>query len=126
MIVKTVKVPIYRVKLIMLAYNDPEHLNKWVAKHCKGNLDVDPTGFIGGFFEDEDIQYIAFEMGPDITPGVIAHEAKHAVNNLFTQIRMGLDPYNDEAECYLLGWYVDELHAFWDKIRKENKHIFEK
>jgi len=44
------------------------------------------------------------------TPGIIAHEAKHLVNNIFIDISHELDPYNDEPECYLLGWIVNRIH----------------
>lgn len=44
------------------------------------------------------------------SPGTIAHEAKHTVNNIFGHIGQDLDINNDEAECYLLGWIVNRIH----------------
>lgn len=46
------------------------------------------------------------------TPGIIAHEAKHAVNYILSDIGQKLDNDNDEMECYLLNWVVDELHKY--------------
>ena len=40
----------------------------------------------------------------------IVHEAKHIVNKIFNNNGIGLDPMNDEAECYFLGWLADEIH----------------
>jgi len=44
------------------------------------------------------------------TPGIVAHEANHAVNYIMKDIMQRPDLENDEFECYLLGWLVDELH----------------
>lgn len=46
------------------------------------------------------------------TPSIIAHEAKHVVNYIFTDIGYKLDNDNDEMECYFLGWVVDQLHKY--------------
>jgi hypothetical protein len=40
----------------------------------------------------------------------IAHEAKHIVNRIFNDRGQILDPLNDEAECYLLGFIVGLIH----------------
>jgi hypothetical protein len=42
--------------------------------------------------------------------GTIAHECKHFVNRLFDTKGIKLDIENDEAECYLLKWAVDEVY----------------
>jgi len=49
------------------------------------------------------------------TPGIIAHEAKHLVNNIFIEIGHTLDCYNDEPEAYLLGWIVNRIHELLNK-----------
>jgi hypothetical protein len=49
-------------------------------------------------------------MRPNITHGILAHEAKHIVNVIFKNCGVKLDVENDEPECFLLGWVVDELH----------------
>ena len=65
-------------------------------------------------------------MNSEITPGIVAHECKHLLNNLFRHVGMRLDVDNDEAECYLLGWMVDtvndlrEKHEIPYKLRKRS------
>jgi len=55
-----------------------------------------------------------------VTPGIIAHEAKHNLNYIFNHIGQQLDLENDEAECYLLGWIVNRIH---ESCRKFNIKI---
>lgn len=45
-----------------------------------------------------------------ITPGIIAHECKHAVNQLFLLKGIALDRHNDEPECYLMCWFVNRVY----------------
>ena len=40
---------------------------------------------------------------------VIAHECKHATNNIFEYYGVKLDPNNDEYECYFLDWIVEQV-----------------
>jgi len=45
-----------------------------------------------------------------LTPGIIAHEAKHLLNYVFKYNGLQLDLDNDEAECYFLTWVVNRIH----------------
>lgn len=44
-----------------------------------------------------------------LSPGLIAHEAKHILNSLFQDIGQKLDQENDEVEAYLLSWIVNRI-----------------
>lgn len=55
-----------------------------------------------------------------VTPGIIAHESKHALNYVFEYIGQRLDVNNDEAECYFLSWIVNRVH---ESCRKFNIKI---
>jgi len=61
----------------------------------------------GGSFFHNDCHHLMLLRG--CGPGVIAHECKHFVNALFMQRGVELDPENDEPECYMLGWAVDQV-----------------
>lgn len=110
---KKFKIPIYGVSFTAILFETTEELKE----HFK---DIELHGlehFDGVVFEHEDVQYLCLreysESGKQYpTPGIIAHEAKHLVNQVFTSINCRLDAFNDEPECYLLGWVVDMLHAF--------------
>ena len=55
-----------------------------------------------------------------ISYGDIAHEAKHIVNRIFRDRGQLLDSANDEAECYLLGYIVNEIHSKISEVTKKN------
>ncbi|MCP9290007.1 hypothetical protein [Gracilimonas sediminicola] len=71
----------------------------------------------GGCFQRGNKYYIMLEHNPE--PGVIAHECKHFVNHVFVTCGVELDRFNDEAECYLLGWAVEKSHNTIDKFKDE-------
>lgn len=51
-----------------------------------------------------------------ITPGIIAHESLHLVNYLFRDRSMVMDLENDETQCYMLSWVVEECYKFLNDI----------
>ena len=53
------------------------------------------------------------------TVGQIAHEAKHAVNMIFSYAGQRLDIENDEAECYLLQYVVEKIFEVQEKFKKQ-------
>lgn len=101
MIKKNFKTPLYGVPFTVLIYDSDEEFQN----HFK-NVKFDPPieTFDGGVFWDQDKLFCCFssEKNGYPTPGIIAHEAKHLVNNIFIHIEHDLDRYNDEPECYLL------------------------
>ena len=99
---KTFKIPLYGGKFKLIFTDD---LSKVESEHCLiHSEDTNALVFqIGGSY------YAAFET-KEITPGIIAHEAKHIVNYVFKDICAKLDPDNDEPECYFLKWIVDKIH----------------
>ncbi len=119
---KKLKVPIYNRTLNLLIYDEVVEALAWAKLQCD-NKELDFRGefdsFDGGFFNYDDTQFIMIEMNDDISPGVIAHECKHAVNDTFVQVGVELDKFNDEAECYLLTWYVNQVHTFISETKEK-------
>lgn len=111
---KKIKIPIYGGNFtIILFENDEELQNKF------HDFEFNPpiNHFDGGVFEYKENPVICFRninhKGKKYpTPGIIAHEAKHLLNLIFLDRGQELDLQNDEAECYFLGWLVDEIHNF--------------
>lgn len=110
MVEKIITYPLTRFKFTLI-----------VTKNFKGlpdKLNQDPEKVMSsdGFVcKDKDMFYMVLRK--DTTPGIIAHECKHMVNHIFTDMCQVLDEYNDEFECYTLGWMVDKVH----KTIVENK-----
>lgn len=112
---KTLKTPLYGTKFTIVLYDSPDELkdefNDIDFSHEIHEID-------GSVFVKNNELFIMFwiDEKSNISSGVIAHEAKHLVNKIFIDICCELDRYNDEPECYLLGWVVDEIHAFKNEI----------
>lgn len=109
------KTPLYRAPFTIVFYDKDEELEKAFK-----DIQFDPPAkeFDGGVFKRKEQLYIVFSTQQKNypTPGIIAHEAKHLVNEIFIDIGHDLDRYNDEPEAYLLGWIVDKIHEFKDRI----------
>jgi hypothetical protein len=117
MIIKTIRAGIYNRRITTLFYQDPKEIEQKFRKYDFSSEFKDTDGSC--FVVDGRI-YIAFDIssGKQPTPGVIAHEAKHAVNEIFKSVGYELDVRNDEAECYFLGWLVDEICKQINSINK--------
>ena len=112
MITKKYKTPLYGTKFTIVIYNsDDEFQNKFKK--------IEISNFDGAVFYEKDELFIVFsaEKKGYPTPGIIAHEAKHLVNNIFIEISHDLCRYNDEPEAYLLGWIVDRIHELLNKTK---------
>ncbi len=113
---KRIKIPIYNFDWDVVVTSDI------IAGAAKYDIeDVENTDALA-FCKDGVAVILFSEKG--LTPGIIAHEAKHLVNMLFDEIGHTLDLTNDEPECYLLGWIVTEIHKVMqayniDKLENE-------
>jgi len=110
MITKKYKTPLYGTKFTIVIYNSDDEFQKKFKK-------IEISNFDGAVFYEKDELFIVFsaEQKGYPTPGIIAHEAKHLVNNIFIAISHDLDRYNDEPEAYLIGWIVDKIHELLNK-----------
>lgn len=117
MLKKEITIPIYGITFTVIFYDSDDELKKEFAGKYQ-DFEHSVEGFDAALIDLDDKIYLVFstekENAP--TPGVIAHEAKHIVNNIFQSIGHNLCIYNDEPECYLLGWIVDEIHKFKDEM----------
>lgn len=102
----------------MIGYTEPKELE---MKFPKINFEPPVDHFDGGCFKDGDNTYLAFWLyDGKPSPGIVAHECKHLVNKVFIHVHHELDRYNDEAECYLLGWLVNRVWEFLEKNFKDS------
>jgi len=117
MIKKTFKTPLYGAIFTVVFYDKSEEIEKFFE-----GAEFDPPikNFDGGVMEYKGKTYVVFsrEGKGYPTPGIIAHEAKHLVNRIFISICHPLCRYQDEPECYLLGWIVNRIH----KMKDENSN----
>lgn len=112
---KKLKTPLYGTEFTVIMYDNVDELK---TKFKDYNFEPSVDNFDGGVFEKDNDLFIVFLLENKSSPkaGVIAHEAKHLVNKIFIDICCELDRYNDEPECYILGWIVDKIHEFKNQI----------
>lgn len=107
---KTVSVPLYNADLILYKCADISELEN------KYDL-VDLHGYEAVSFKhprkDGYARYI-IAFGENPTNNTIAHESLHAVSDLFDDHCIKMDLNNQEPQCYLLGWVVEQCHKFLD------------
>jgi len=56
------------------------------------------------------VYFMAFEK--NINPGIIAHESLHLVGLIYEDIHAILEIENDEPQCYLIEWIVNQCYNF--------------
>lgn len=111
---KTIKhivpIPIYNGKLVIIVTTNIKKVAEQynVVSKTTSNNDFDIITFVCP--TKKGITRYFYVQKADVSYGAIAHDAKHIVNEIFKDRGQELDLYNDEAECYLLGWVVNQIH----------------
>lgn len=110
MIKKKINIPIYSGELVMIKAKGLTE----VGKH----YDMDGfEHFQAVVWRNEKKGYLKLyvALSDNSSAKVIAHEAVHLVNHVFTAMRVSLDAYNDEPQAYLTGWFVEQIEKFLKK-----------
>lgn len=100
-----ITVPIFNTNFTVVKYTDKNQLSDFIGARDVTKFDAFVT------YINDDI-HVFFDTTNVISQGVIAHESKHIVNFIFKEIDYLIDMDNDEVECYLLGWVVNEINKF--------------
>ncbi|HUX58706.1 MAG TPA: hypothetical protein VMV77_17175 [Bacteroidales bacterium] len=122
---KNIKVPLYPVRLTIIFYDNITEVIKkcyllkgqenWLAGQMAGVFVVSASG-------EYRRTIVLFKMNdPELTHGIIAHEAYHATVKILQIIGQTQDPNNNETEAYLINWITDQIY---DLIKK-NKEVLE-
>lgn len=122
---KIIKCPIYKTEFAIILTDDKEYLKKYnidltddkdpIHAHCcEGNYSL------GGVPEVHQTIF-CIVLNPNsplggMTPGVIAHEALHAISMFTASRHIKFDPDNDEPFAYYLEFLVDEIYNFLKEI----------
>lgn len=105
-----ITVPIYQVKFHLKIYE----IEAEVYVNSREYPFKNRIGCV--YRNDENEPVIVLNWFFDLTPAEVAHEAKHLVNEIFIDISAQLDLNNDEFECYLLQWVMEEIYKIKDKV----------
>lgn len=98
---KTIKIPLYYGDLTIIKAKKLSSVGKYEAV----------------VWRDETKKYLKLNVAfaNKTTADVIAHETVHLVNHVFIHTGIKLEPYNDEAQAYLTGWFVKKITKFLKK-----------
>lgn len=110
-IVERIYVPVYGQWLHVLVQND--YRAAWLDLFPDAPCVPHPQASGSSCFDMATGRgYIALRL--DATAGTIAHEAAHYTHKLLDYVGVKHDRHNDEAECYMLGWVVEQLTSIRD------------
>lgn len=104
------KVPIYKATVTLFKDATLDGVCDWYG------LEPQP-GFDGGVFHIEEggiIEY-ALVLEDNYTAGILAHECLHLTNHILRDCGVYPDFQNDEPQCYLHGWIVDQVTEFYEE-----------
>lgn len=109
---KKIKIPIYFGDLIIIQVENSEEKEKIIKKYNLEILNGNEAFMFRNHHYSGYTRYImVFEE--ETNPRIIAHESLHLVRCIFEDRKIFFETnYNDEAQCYLLGWIVGECHKF--------------
>lgn len=112
---KSLQVPIYRGKLIILISNSLEKINKYLPDFDVTEIYAHAT--LGDYLSEHGYFIILNfnNKNRKITDGVITHEAFHISNYLLLDRGVKADFINDEAQAYLMEWITDQIYKFINK-----------
>ena len=113
---RTVRIPIYGGKIIIVI-SDEDDVYESTKRHFKV-IDNSLKSFVAVSLQSDSNYLYPVLLSGKITPGLVAHEAKHIVNRLYTDIGIILDRENDETETYLLSWVVNRIWEVYVKFLK--------
>lgn len=106
---KKIDIPIYFGTLILVESDNIKKLEK--KFEIKDIKPFDALTFPWVSKKGRTKYYMLFTQSGK-TNKVIAHECLHTVNQIFKDRGIILDPDNDEPQCYLLGWLVEQCEEF--------------
>lgn len=101
-------IPIYN-QLVTVVYCDS-------VDKINNDLGIEMEEHFTAVVFDKEVGHWCVVVRPKhLSPGIVAHECKHLVNKLFVYVGIELDRFNDEAECYMIKWFVDLIYKHLPK-----------
>lgn len=85
-------------------------------KNKKNATEEDYSDWIGGFIIIGSTWYICLPSYPLLNE--VVHETVHFVNKLFAHIGYYPDVHNDEVQCYMIGYFSEEIYKKIYNIKK--------
>ncbi len=130
---KIIKVPLYNSYFNIIVTDDIEYLldNKFIKEFFEKDDEIYAEA-IRSYTYISDAQdtetsnvsrkkcmYVIFNPNfrTKLTNGVVAHEALHLVNFIMNEVGIDADRNNDEADAYLLDWFITEIYKYLKELK---------
>ena len=108
MISKKFNIAIYERDVFVYISNNKRQIEKKIQLD-EGTLYDGSDASTFSIVNDNNVRDMFMVFDENVSIGTIAHECKHTINFLYKDLGVKLDIDNDEHECYLLGWLIDEI-----------------
>lgn len=108
------KIPIFGGQLTIIIDKDLSIVER--RYNLTDTSDCDAITFRNPTKDRKRMYVVAFEQ-KEITPGIIAHESIHIANMILDDIHHDVNATNDEVQCYLTQWVVDEVVKLLNKSK---------
>lgn len=110
--IKTVQVPLYVGKFVLILSNDLDSVKKSIPQMSDETTLFGHAAFGTHKGSTAYFMVLNFDDSDKITHGTIAHEAHHIVSYIFSHHGIEYDISNDEPAAYLLSWVVNTVYKF--------------
>ena len=107
---KIIDIPILGGKLCITRIKSWKKVNKEYGFDLTNIMDACVI-----FKEENNISYNEIYFINKPSNAVIAHEAVHAVNNIFKSRGIKLDINNDELQAYLTEWVFEQVENYFEE-----------
>lgn len=116
---RTYKIPIYSGSFIVVICDDDNvHECAKIFKYENEDLKEFDAVVIRDKFSTSIGLPVIFTY-KNMSPGIIAHESLHIVNDILRDINHTSSMIHDEPECYLLTWIVNRIWEVKTKFEKQ-------
>ena len=112
------KIPLYFGEIHIFVHNNFKEVNEKFNLGLTDDFYKGYEGLVWNFDKPNGYSRYFILLEEDVSLKVIVHESKHLVNNIFNDRGIKLDLYNDEPECYLLGWVFETIQKDYEKFKK--------
>lgn len=103
---RSYKIPLYGGRLHVIIQEDIDDLAEMYPSPDR--MDLSNWGAVTFWSDHRNQIYCAFREGA-ITPGLVAHESLHVMNQVFIRIGYHPEADNDETGAYLISWIVNRI-----------------
>lgn len=121
---KAIEIPLYGGYLVIVLSNSRKKVKKFLPSFDRSEVYAHAWA---DNYNGQQGYYVILNFDSEFSrldPGAIAHEATHISSYLFDIRGMKPDFNNDEPQCYLIQWVVNEVFKFIHENNFQDKILW--